>query len=195
MKKFSASEYSVKSLLQVNSTHFAVGSDDSKIYLYNVNTFAKLKSLSGHSSTINSLSLMLNSNLLVSASSDNTVKIWNLELGQVTSSFSPFPKAVYYARVLDNGSIIVGGYNKSLSVWTADASGANPVRTSYWDNFFPKGKSFDAVEYNGRIIASDLTFLVKLIDETTNQHYLSFSTPEEDDQIAQLKVLSGISIK
>jgi len=70
----------VRALCFVAETNqLLIGCDDNKIYLYDIETLAKLKGLSGHDSWVLSLAFNPTKQQFASASSDKTVKIWDFE--------------------------------------------------------------------------------------------------------------------
>ncbi|MEH1935828.1 MAG: hypothetical protein V7L14_19455 [Nostoc sp.] len=64
----------------------------------------KLKfTLKGHSEVVNALVITPNQQTIVSASSDNTIKIWNLATGQLTSTLAQTPDAVITLALTPDG--------------------------------------------------------------------------------------------
>ena len=57
----------------------ASGSHDITIKLWNLETFAEIKTLKGHSREVHSVSFSLDGKTLVTGSWDKTIKLWNME--------------------------------------------------------------------------------------------------------------------
>ena len=66
----------------------ASGSVDNTIKLWNLETFAETKTLSGHRYGVCSVSFSPDGKTLASGSSDNTIKLWNLETLAETQTLS-----------------------------------------------------------------------------------------------------------
>lgn len=164
----------------------ATAGGDKKIYLYNISTYVKINTLSGHTSKVNSLSL-LSSGLLASASSDETVRIWNVSVQQAQYTLNSSLYGVYYAIELADTSLLVGGSDVSLYNWNLTLMFVSQI----WSNFFSTGGSYEAIESNGIVIAADQSSTIRLINETTGQFYLAFNTPNKYDKILALEVLES----
>jgi WD40 repeat protein len=68
----------VSSLINLNSRYLACGSNDGAIIVWDYQNGALVKSYTNHSDTVNCLVFLNNRNLLLSTSSDRTLKVWNL---------------------------------------------------------------------------------------------------------------------
>ncbi len=56
----------------------ATASSDESIIIWNVKDFKENKALKGHASTVNFISFSHDSKLLISASRDGLIKLWNI---------------------------------------------------------------------------------------------------------------------
>ena len=68
----------------------------------------KLRTLSGHTGWVYGVALSRDGQRALSASNDNTVKLWNLETGEVLATFT-CDSAVYRCAYSDAFKIIVAG--------------------------------------------------------------------------------------
>jgi WD40 repeat protein len=84
----------------------ASGSNDNKIYLWDIYTLTLVSTLSGHAGIVNRLDLTP-SGLLVSASADNTVKLWNITQTTALSSVS-LPATITALKVASPTQLVVG---------------------------------------------------------------------------------------
>ncbi|HEY9648803.1 MAG TPA: serine/threonine-protein kinase, partial [Chroococcidiopsis sp.] len=81
-------------------------------------TVKAVRSLSGHSGNINALVLSPGEQTLVSASSDNTIKIWDFRTGQLERSLSGHSSFINAIAVSPDGQTIVSGSaDKTVRLW------------------------------------------------------------------------------
>lgn len=93
-----------------DSGFFASAGDDFVIKIWDTRTFKFLRRLNGHSSRVNSLDV-LSDGRLVSASSDHTMIIWNLNTAQVEYSYQSWfggPLTSVKQSKIDSYLIMVG---------------------------------------------------------------------------------------
>ena len=64
------------------------GSNDNTIKIWNFETKAEIRTLTGHRDTIRSVAISSDSSSIVSASFDSTIRIWNLEKNRSEISVS-----------------------------------------------------------------------------------------------------------
>jgi TIR domain/WD domain, G-beta repeat len=84
--------------------------------------------LRGHSKAVRGVALNADGKTVVSSSDDKTVKVWNLETGELVSTFNGsyaqilFPNVVLAAATSYNGQISVsgGGDDKTVKVWNLE---------------------------------------------------------------------------
>lgn len=76
------------------------------------------KTLTGHTSFINDLAISPDSRLLISASADKTIKVWELETGKLLKTLAgntSFVNAV--AMTLDGNFLIAASADKTIKIW------------------------------------------------------------------------------
>ena len=61
--------------------------------------------------------MVLNNGDLVSGSSDNTIKIWNVETGTAKRTLTDHIKNFSTLNVLDNGDLVSGSYDGTIKIW------------------------------------------------------------------------------
>ena len=71
-------------------------------------TVQELFSLSGHTDWVSSIAVTPDGNLVISASDDNTLKVWDLETRQVIADFTGESSLECCAVAADGVHIIVG---------------------------------------------------------------------------------------
>ncbi|MFB2893410.1 trypsin-like peptidase domain-containing protein [Aerosakkonemataceae cyanobacterium BLCC-F50] len=98
----------------------ASGLADGNIKLWNKNTGKELRTLAGHSSTIDALAISPDGQILASGSRDKTVKIWNLQNGQLLHTLTESPGSVVSLAISPNGQMIAAGSsvdNGVIRIW------------------------------------------------------------------------------
>ncbi|MEO8891735.1 MAG: WD40 repeat domain-containing protein, partial [Coleofasciculaceae cyanobacterium] len=74
--------------------------------------------LIGHSSFVNYLSISADGQTLASASTDKTIKIWNLATGQEIYTLTGHSKAIdRFAISSDGQTIATGSGDSKISIW------------------------------------------------------------------------------
>ncbi|MFM6108296.1 MAG: WD40 repeat domain-containing protein, partial [Sphaerospermopsis kisseleviana] len=77
-----------------------------------------LRTLSGHSSSVNAVAVTADNQRVISGSDDNTVKVWNLQTGEeqfTLEGHSSWVNAV--AVTADNQRVISGSWDNTVKVW------------------------------------------------------------------------------
>jgi WD40 repeat protein len=70
----------------------------------------ELRTLTGHSDAVNAVAVAPDGRRVVSASDDNTVKVWNVETGEVLATFT-CDSVAHCCAFSDAGKLIVAGNN------------------------------------------------------------------------------------
>jgi len=88
-------------------------------------------SLYGHSSSVKALQLLPSHNLLLTGSTDKTVRLWDLQLGMPITSSKPHGGTVR-AVALDSSLIASGSTDNIIRLWSATSPSASqaPVLSS-----------------------------------------------------------------
>ena len=99
----------------------AVGSREGTIYLYDLKRNEKLKPLIGHTDFVRSVSFSPDGKRLVSSSSDETSKLWDVESGEQIGTF-PLDESRTLMGVTFSpcGSVIATGMFGGLRLWCAE---------------------------------------------------------------------------
>lgn len=86
-----------------------------------VASIALNKTLSGHSDFVWSVALSSDGQTLVSGSEDKTIKIWNLDTGQLLRTLNGYSDSVRSVAVSSNGEIIASGSaDKTVKLWNLE---------------------------------------------------------------------------
>ncbi len=98
----------------------ASGNADSTIKLWNDNTGALLRILSGHADAVTSLGYMPEGKILVSGSADGTVRTWDAESGQGLRVLKGHAGPVFTVAISPDGRrIAAGGNGDAVLIWNA----------------------------------------------------------------------------
>ena len=147
---FRAHQRHVVTCLQFDSNKILTGSDDSNINVYDTQTGALLKTLSGHEGGV--WALQYEGNVLVSGSTDRTVRVWDIQEGRCTQVFQGHTSTVRCLQILmptcvgdtpdgrnfmmpKQPLIITGSRDSNLRVWKLPKSGES--------DFLPTGPTIE----------------------------------------------------
>jgi len=120
IKRFSVDKGMVRAIaISPNGEFVVVGGDSELINLYKVGSGELVRSLSGHTETVNYLSFAgKDSSLLISASQDGTIRYWRMPSGEQVKMINAHPGGVFAMAVSSDGKIIAsGGADKVVRLW------------------------------------------------------------------------------
>lgn len=172
---------------QINSNQFACSSQSNYIYIFDINTFANLKTLSGHTNDVMSTT-PLNNGLLASCSLDKTVRIWNITSAKVLSKFSPFSAQINKLKQLSDGTVVVCGLNNSLFKWDLNST----QQIYVWSKIFTSIECFDILVYNDMIVLATGEAYVRVINSTSNALFLGYSTTNDEDLVYSIDLVKSM---
>lgn len=96
----------------------ASGWANQMIRIHEVDTGLELRTLSGHSASVNSIAFSADGKLLVSAAEDRTARVWDFSSGKVQCVISGHPDAVRTAAIAGNGECVATGCDDGkLRLW------------------------------------------------------------------------------
>ena len=80
-----------------------------------------LRTLTGHSSSVNAVAVTADGTRVISGSDDNTVKVWNLETGEEQFTLTGHSNSVRAVAVTADGKrVISGSVDKTVKVWNLE---------------------------------------------------------------------------
>lgn len=99
--------------------HRPGGADECCVHLYDITTGRELHRMKGHSAPVGSARFSPDGSLVVSCSSDQTARIWEIESGRQISKFEvQSPNGVYDGVFLPDGkSVLTGGLDGTIRHW------------------------------------------------------------------------------
>jgi WD40 repeat protein len=97
------------------------GSADQTIKLWDIEKAQCIKTLIGHSHSIDTLKLLQNGHL-ISGSRDKTIRIWNLSTGQCTQILEGHKDSIYSCQLTQNAQyLITCSLDESIKVWQLES--------------------------------------------------------------------------
>ena len=93
-----------------------ISSGDKKIRIWNLKTFECIKVLKGVSSEIYCLELALDGYIMSSSAEDKSIKLWQIESGEISKSFQ-FETTVCCFKVLDDNLIAVALDSRKIHIY------------------------------------------------------------------------------
>jgi hypothetical protein len=112
------------SVVWADGEHIVSGGSDRTIEVWSLATGACLRTLRGHSDSVQSVAVSPDGQYIVSASADQTIKVWSLASGACLRTLEGHTKMVQSVAVSADGQYIVSGIpDHTLKVWSL-ASGA-----------------------------------------------------------------------
>jgi small GTP-binding protein len=96
----------------------ASGSDDNTIKIWDVNNGKLIRSLEGHSSSVNSVAFSPDGKTLASGSDDNTIKIWDVNNGKLIRSLEGHSSSVWSVAFSPDGKTLASASNdNTIKIW------------------------------------------------------------------------------
>jgi WD40 repeat protein len=103
-----------------DGVRLAAGNADSTIRIWNDNTGALLRILSGHSDAVTSVAYMPDGKVIVSGSADGMVRTWDAETGQSLRVLKGHAGPIYAVAISPDGRLIAaGGSGDAVGIWNA----------------------------------------------------------------------------
>ena len=146
--------------------------DDYTIRLWDAETGEHIRTFTGHTSGVNSVSFSPDGSTLASGSGDNTVRLWDAETGEHIRTFTGHTSGVYsVAFSLDGRTLATGSGDNTVRLW--DAETGEHIRTFTGHTSGVNSVSFSP---DGSTLATgsgDNT--VRLWDAETGEHIRTFT--------------------
>lgn len=105
----------------------ATATDSNRIHLFRASTTTRFEMYSGHSNHVTSVCFNYSRKGLISASKDNTIRLWNISTTQHTSAQSPAP--INNVDLSWSETVLVSTHMKDLRIWDLNSGKAQLVHT------------------------------------------------------------------
>jgi WD40 repeat protein len=131
---FQAHQSGIRSMVILGNGQLVTGSYDKTIRIWNnpleilsqstvtqrsvKNAYTPIKTLLSHTSCVIALIAIPQGNLLASGSADYTIKIWDLEKGEVIKNFTGHMNDVLCFAITTNGlTLLSGSADRTIKIW------------------------------------------------------------------------------
>ncbi|PSB21391.1 hypothetical protein C7B69_15970 [filamentous cyanobacterium Phorm 46] len=94
-----------------------VGGSWKKIWVWDLQTGALIRSIEGHSHWVLSVAISPGGSILVSGGADKTIKVWNLKTGQVIRTLNGHSSWITAVAIAADGKIVSGSADKTIKIW------------------------------------------------------------------------------
>lgn len=94
-----------------------VGGSWKKIWVWDLQTGALIRSIEGHSHWVLSVAISPGGSILVSGGADKTIKVWNLKTGQVIRTLNGHSSWITAVAIAAHGKIVSGSADKTIKIW------------------------------------------------------------------------------
>lgn len=173
-----------------DETRIAVGFEDGRVEIHNVNTPSMPIILVGHSGIVITLAWHPTNSLLATGSDDGTVKLWNSTSGENVLTYNDFDSYIDKVSWSPDGDYLLVTENNNspdIRVWSTDITYQAPV-------FTDTGPTAYVVEWhpsNELIAIGNVTGTVHIRDANSFNLLYEIGTPPQDfimrgEQIMQL---------
>jgi WD40 repeat protein len=119
VKEFQAHKGPIRDMVFLTSGELATGGGDSKILLWSIDSW-QCRQMKGHQQSIWCFGYCpeARAQILVSGSSDKTIRVWNLERAEEVSAFQVQEQATAICVTRDSRYVISGGISGTIIVWS-----------------------------------------------------------------------------
>ena len=145
-----------------NGETLASGSDDRTIRLWDANSGRVLRTLTGHTDSVLSVSFSPNGETLASGSDDGTIRLWDVRSGrhlQTLTGHTYWVNSVVFSP--DGRTLASGNGDDTVRLWDAKSGRALRTLTGHTDSVFsvsfsPDGRTLASGDWDGTVLLWDL---------------------------------------
>ena len=167
------------------------------IHIHDADTYKELMVLAGHTDSVLAVAFSLNGKLIVSGSSDKTVRLWEAETGKLrrtreehtapvnTVAFSPKGKKFWSASRKNN--MLRSWYSRNGGRWSSKTSSSDSVKSITAVAFSQYGKTFAKATELSMAVKDKFQFAVFLSETDTGNDFAPILT-KHTQKIAALTI-------
>jgi WD40 repeat protein len=145
-----------------NQIHFAASiASTNSINIYSLDKGSLIASLQGHTGAVWNLLLLIQNNLMASASNDGTIRLWNLTSNTNKFIFRGHSTGVVGLKQVSIDVLASGGYDAMVKLW--NITSGNIIRTLEGHTNWVMRYSIDMLTEDGQTLVSgsyDNTFKI-----------------------------------
>ena len=164
------------------------------IHIHDADTYKELMVLAGHTDSVLTVAFSLNGKLIVSGSSDKTVRLWEAETGKLrrtreehtapvnTVAFSPKGKKFWSASRKNN--MLRSWYSRNGGRWSSKTSSSDSVKSITAVAFSQYGKTFAKATELSMAVKDKFQFAVFLSETDTGNDFAPILTKHTQKIVA-----------
>ena len=164
------------------------------IHIHDADTYKELMVLAGHTDSVLTVAFSLNGKLIVSGSSDKTVRLWEAETGKLrrtreehtapvnTVAFSPKGKKFWSASRKNN--MLRSWYSRNGGSWSSKTSSSDSVKSITAVAFSQYGKTFAKATELSMAVKDKFQFAVFLSETDTGNDFAPILTKHTQKIVA-----------
>jgi COMPASS component SWD3 len=168
-----------------NGIYLAAGLGNGSIHNYDINTGSLVETLIGHTGWVMDL-LVIDSDLLASASWDHTVLIWNLTTNKLKFNLTGHSDYIFVLKLISADLLASGSWDKTVNLW--NITNGSKIRSLNHTNQI--WRSIDLYD-SQTLITGSFDQIIKLSNYKTGQVLNSFNTSLQIVFLAILKTATS----
>lgn len=145
------------------------------IYIVCIDNGQTLKTLNGHSDTVNSVCFMPDGKTLVSASDDKTLRLWDVQNGECVQVLEGHTRKVQYVTCSQDGTIASASWDNTIRIWNTLSSNCVYILEGHTRNV-----SYISFNSSGtKLVSASNDHTVCIWDIKTGQKVLTYQGHQE----------------
>ena len=151
-----------QAMLRLSNGNFVSTSEYGSLEIWDGQTGQHIRTLTGHSKYVMALSLIPNSNCIISGSWDSTMKVWDMDTGNCVHTISlSFFAAEKISLSADAKYLVAGGCGGNFTIW--DFESKKLIKESLGYTWNPGGLA----QIKGIFISPDSSYFAIILDTPT----------------------------
>ena len=174
------------------------------VLLWDVNTGRHIRTLTGHTSNVNSVSFSPDGNTIVSGSADDTVRLWDVNTGRHIRTLTGHTSSVFSVSFSPDGNTIVSGSaDDTVRLWDVNTGRHIETLKGHTDSVFsvsfsPDGNTIASGSRDGTVLLCDVsafgTGKLTVSEPQTSRARRPVAQAQTSEQIAETALASTVLI-